>query len=161
MLLGDGTGNELSNDRRRSAAAVASDSTSDYYQPRIQSRIQSRIRNAGSGITAGKIREVTQPTAKLLLLYFGACNLYIMEGIELKIFSKSYCTTNISYPFTQNSISKSLSIEPLKSKNRQHYQDTMGLIRLAALGVGATFLVNKVTKSVTSIPLIEDSDRSS
>jgi hypothetical protein len=37
----------------------------------------------------------------------------------------------------------------------------MGLIRLAALGVGATFLVNKVTKSVTSIPLIEDSDRNS
>jgi hypothetical protein len=84
-----------------------------------------------------------------------------MEGIELKIFSKSYCTTNISHPFTQKSISKYLSIEPLKPKNLQHYQDTMGLIRLAALGVGATFLVNKVTKSVTSIPLIEDSDRNS
>jgi len=144
---------------------LASDSPSDSHLPRILPQISLGF-SLGFGLLfpalrRGKIRELTQPISKLLLLRFGACNLYIMEGIELKIFSKSYCTTNISYPFTQNGISKSLSIEPLKSKNLQHYQDTMGLIRLAALGVGATFLVNKVTKSVTSIPLIEDPDRNS
>jgi hypothetical protein len=62
MLHCDGTGNELSNDRRRSAAAVVSDLTSDSSSDpspsRIQSRIQSRIRIAVSGTAAGKIREL-------------------------------------------------------------------------------------------------------
>jgi hypothetical protein len=100
-------------DLQRRSGCSASDSTSDSpldpYRPRFNIGFSLGFGLLFRALRRGKIREFTQPISKLLLLRFGACNLYIMEVIKLEMFSKSYCTINISYPSTQNSILKPLN----------------------------------------------------
>jgi hypothetical protein len=92
-LLCDGAGYELSNDRRRSAALRRLQCLG--FDLGFKLGLSLGFGPLLRAPRAGRIRELTQPRSKRLLLCLGAYNLYIM-GIELEIFSKSYCTTNIS-----------------------------------------------------------------